>query len=208
MHLLGLERQVYLTGAPQFAEALENTPNNFLYAAIWIEAKTDLSVPDIANWHRNPEFTSTSLRSRCIQHPRSQNAEFELANAALHSQQKAIIGSPRVVDAIKINDEGIDETAQLKQMMPVPAIASQARGVKTENGTDLACTEPSNKLVETRTRYGPARRTAKIVVDYLDIVEPPLARFINEVVLATLTLEMDLHLRLSGLTHIYNRLAA
>jgi hypothetical protein len=93
-------------------------------------------------------------------------------------------------------------------MMPVSPIASQARGVKTENGADLTSAEPSNKLVETGTRYGPARRTAKIVVDYLDIMEPPLARFINEVVLATLALEMDLHLRLSGLTHIHNRLAA
>lgn len=51
-------------------------------------------------------------------------SEFELANAALHSQQKAIIGSPRIIDAIKINDDGIDETAQLKQMMPVSSIAS------------------------------------------------------------------------------------
>src|SRR5215213_10107919 len=120
MHLLGLERQMHLTGAAKFTEALEDPAGDFLHAAIRIEAETDLSMPDIADRHRNPEPTSSGLGPCGIQHPRTQNAELELTDAALHAQQQPIIRATRIIDAIEVDDASVDETAQLEQMMPVP----------------------------------------------------------------------------------------
>ena len=101
MHPLDLERQMHLPGAAQFAEALENPAGDFLDAAIRIEAQADLPMPDIADRHGDPEFPSAGLRSRGVQHPRSQDAKFELADAALHAQQQAIVGTARVIDAVE-----------------------------------------------------------------------------------------------------------
>src|SRR5271166_2768208 len=82
MHLLGLERQMHPAGAAKLAEALENPVGDFLHAAIRIEAETDLSMPDIADRHGDPEFASSGLGPCGIQHPRTENAEFKLTDAA------------------------------------------------------------------------------------------------------------------------------
>ncbi len=185
-----------LSGAAKFSEALENPAGDFLYAVIRIEAETDLPMPDIANRHGNSEFTSSGFGPCSIQHPRSQNAEFKLADAALHAEEQPVIRATGVVHTIKVDDASIDETAQFEQMMPVPAVTGETGGVEAKYGTDLAGTEPGDELVEARARHGSAGRTAQIVVDDLDILKSPAARFIDEVVLATLTFEMDLHLRL------------
>src|SRR5713226_1018623 len=138
MYLLGLERQMHLAGAAQFPKSLEDLAGDFLHSAIRIEAEADLSMPDIADRHGNPEFTASGLGSRGIQHPRSQNAELELTDAALHAQEQAIIRATRVVHAIKVDDAGIDETAQLEQMMPVPSVTGETGGIEAKYRTDLA----------------------------------------------------------------------
>ena len=92
--------------------------------------------------------------------------------------------------------------------MPVPAVASETRCVEAEDGADLAGAKPGNQLLEARARHRAAGGAAEIVVDDLDIAKSVSARFINEVILAALALEMDLHLRLCGLAHIHDRLAA
>jgi len=60
---------VNLPGTAKFAEALKDSAGDFLHAAIWIEAETDLPMPDIADRHGNPEFTPSGLRPCGIQHP-------------------------------------------------------------------------------------------------------------------------------------------
>jgi hypothetical protein len=74
MHPLDLECQMHLPGTPEFAEPLENPADDFLDTAIRIEAQADLPMPDIADRYRDPEFRSAGLRSRGIQHPRSEDA--------------------------------------------------------------------------------------------------------------------------------------
>ena len=61
MHLLGFERQMCLTRTSNFAKSLENAANDLLNATIRIEAETDLPMPDVADWHRDPELTSSRL---------------------------------------------------------------------------------------------------------------------------------------------------
>src|ERR1700733_2880509 len=208
MHLLGLERQMHLPGAAKFAKALEDPAGDLLDAAVRIEAETDLSMPDIADRHGNPEFASTGLGPGGVQHPRTQNAEFKLTDAALHAEKQTIIWATRIVDAIKVDDAGIDEAAEFEQMMPVPAVAGETGGIEAKHGADLASAEPGNEFLEARARHGSAGRTAQVVVDDLDAAKSVPAGFINKVILAALALEIDLHLRLCGLTHIHDRLAA
>jgi hypothetical protein len=79
-------------------------------------------------------------------------------------------------------------------MMPVPAVTGQTGRVKAKHGTDLAGTKSGNELVEARACYGSAGRAAEVIVYDLNILKSPAACFIDEVVLATLALEVELHL--------------
>jgi hypothetical protein len=93
-------------------------------------------------------------------------------------------------------------------MMPVPAVAGETEGIEAKYGADLAGAKAGDELLEPRTRHGSVGRTIQVVVDDFDITKSVAAGFINEIILTALALEMDLHLRLRGLTHIHNRLAA
>ena len=199
---------MHLSGTAKFAEALEDPAGDLLDAAIRIEAETDLPVPDKADRHGNPEFTSAGLGPRSVQHAGAQDTKLEFADAALHSQKQTVIRTTRIVHAIEVDDAGIDEAAQLEQMMPVPAIAGETGGIEAKHGADLAGAKPGNELLEARARHGAAGRTAEVVVDDLDIAKSVAASFVNKVVLAALALEMNLHLGRRGLTHIHDRLAA
>ena len=180
---------MHLPAAAQFAEALKDRAGDFLNAAIRIEAEANLPMPDVADWYGKPELASSGLGPCGVQHSRSQNAKFEFADAALHAQQQPIIRTTGIIDAIEIDDAGIDETAQLQQMMPVPSVTGEAGGIEAKHSADLASAQPGNELLEARARHGSARGAAQIVVDDLNIAKSPPAGFIDEVVLAALALE-------------------
>jgi hypothetical protein len=61
MHLRGLQRQMHLAGTAKLAKALEDVAGDLLNTAIRIEAEANLTVPDIADRHGNPQFAPTSL---------------------------------------------------------------------------------------------------------------------------------------------------
>ena len=135
-------------------------------------------------------------------------AKFEFADAALHAEQQTIIRKTRIINAVEINDAGIYETTQLEQMMPVPTVAGETGGIGAKHSADLAGAEPGDEFLEAGARYGSARGVVEIVVNHRDIKKPPPLGFVDEIVLAALALEMDLHLRLRGLAHIHDCLAA
>src|ERR1700761_5288770 len=139
---------MHLPGTAEFAEAQEDPAGDLLDAAIRIETETNLSMPDKANRYRNPEFTSASLGARGVQHARAQHTKLEFANAALHSQKQTVVRTTWIVDAIEVDDAGINKAAQLKQMMPVPAVASETGCVEAQHGAHLAGATPGDKLLD------------------------------------------------------------
>lgn len=72
---------------------------------------------------------------------RAQDAELELADAALHAEKKSVIGPTGIIDAVEIDDPGLYEPAELEQVMPIPTVPGQARGVETEDGSHVASAE-------------------------------------------------------------------
>ena len=149
MHPLGLERQMHLSGTAEFAEALEDPAGDLLDAAIRIETETNLPMPDKANRYRNPELTSARLGPRGVQHAGAQDTKLEFADAALHSQQQAVVWTAGVVDAIEVDNAGIDKAAQFEQMMPVSAVAGETGCVEAKNGVPAslsATTSPSTTV--------------------------------------------------------------
>jgi hypothetical protein len=83
--------------------------------------------------------------------------------------------------------------------MPIAAIAGEAGRGETQNSADLSGAQPSDELVKARTGHGSACGAAKIVIDHLDVPKSPTPRFIDELILSTLALEIEMNLGLSGL---------
>jgi hypothetical protein len=95
------------------------------------------------------------------------------------SPQQPVVEQPWVVDSIRIHDQRPHQTAQLNQVMPVAAIARQARSFDTEDGAHAAGTHLGNQAGKPRTvnlaRTGPS----KILVNDLDLLEAKLASLVS-----------------------------
>lgn len=91
---------------------------------------------------------------------------------------------------------------------PVAPIAGQARGVKAKHGANLTGTQPGHKPIEAGSGRHAACRSAKVIIDDFDLRKSTTAGLLNQVVLPTLALQIGLYLRLGGLPHIDDGLAA
>jgi hypothetical protein len=195
--LVSRHRQQHLTRAAQLAEASEDQLDHFLEADVRIEAKARFAMPNVAERNRQAQLAPARLRSHGIEHPSPQDAELELADAALHAQEQAIVRATGIVHPVEINHPRFDQPAQFKQMMPVAAISSEPGCVEAQHGADLARTQPGNQAIEARACNCAAGRPAEIVVNDLNIDKAALARDLHEIILPALAFQVghDLGLR-------------
>ena len=128
-----------------------------------------LRVPDVTDRHADPQLAAPRLGSRRIVHPGAQDAEFELADAALHSQQEPVVRAARVINPVEINDAGAHKTAELQQVMPVAPVAG----------------EPEASNTAQRQHPSPSRRSGRqspavlLVRSALDRPQSPFARTVS-----------------------------
>ena len=122
------------------------------------------------------------------------DAELELADAALHAEQQAVIGVAWVVNAIQVDDPCLDQAAQFEQMMPIAAIARQARRFQAQDRTNFSSTQGRHEPLETGAGDRAACAASEIVVDNLDLGEPGPSRHLDQLVLTSLALQVLLNL--------------
>src|SRR5579859_2266109 len=142
MNALGLEGEVNLPSASKQAKSTEDQPRRFLDPGVRIKTQADLPMPDVADGHRNPQLASPGLRTGGVVHAGAQDAEFELADAALHAEEEPVIRPTRIIHPVEIDDPGLHEAAEFEKMVPVPTVPGQTGGVKTEHSSHVAGTEP------------------------------------------------------------------
>jgi hypothetical protein len=114
MQLVCRQGQKNLPRAAQLAEPREDETDRLLEPHVGVEAEAHLAVPDVTDRHADPQLAAPRLGSRRVVHPSPQDAEFELADAALHSQQESVVRAARVINPVEIDDAGTHKTAELQ----------------------------------------------------------------------------------------------
>lgn len=102
-----------------FPSAGEDEPDHLLKTNVGMEAEPGFSIPHRVKRNRDPQIASASVGPSAVQHPRPERAEFELADAALHAEELAIVGSARIVYAVVVDDARFDRPAEFEQVMLV-----------------------------------------------------------------------------------------
>ena len=193
MHAFCSELEVDLPSTPELAEPCKDQTHRLLNSQIGIKAETGLAVPRITEWHTDPQFAPSRFGACCVEHAGSQDAEFELADAAFHAEQQSVIWSARVVNPFQVDHPCLDEPAQLKEVMPIASVTGETRGIEAQHGSDFTCTQPGDEAFETGSSYCPASRPAQIIVDHLDLVEAAAPSQVDQFVLATRALGIKRH---------------
>src|SRR3954469_12157642 len=83
---------------------------------------------------------------------------------SFHTQQQAIVGMPRLVYTILIDDHRADQTTKLDQRVPVAPVARQTRRLDGEHGANAALADRRKQPLKARSA-DTRTRTAKIVID-------------------------------------------
>jgi hypothetical protein len=95
-------------------------------------------VPRVAERHADAQLAPPCLRAGGVQHAGAQDTELELADAAFHAKQKPVIGTAWIIDRLVIYHPRLDQPAEFEEMVPVPAIACEPRGIQAQHRPDLA----------------------------------------------------------------------
>src|ERR671929_463274 len=94
--------------------------------------------PDKADRETTAQFAARGLVADAAEKARPQEVQLGLAHGALQAKQEPIIEEPRVIDAIGIADEGIGETAEIQQTVPIGVVAGEAGELEAEDDADMA----------------------------------------------------------------------
>ena len=105
---------------------------------------------------------------------------------SIQAQQEPIVEDARIVDAIWIDHDGVHQAAEFDEMMPVSAVTGQAGSLNAKHSANLSGADFRNQMLEPRALYLAGPRAAKVLVDYLDLLETKLARMVGQAILPAL----------------------
>src|SRR6185312_6090679 len=81
----------------------------------------------------------------------AQQIQLVLVEAPLEPEQQAVVALPWRIDGLLIDQNGVDHAAHLDELLPIPAVASEARDLAGANRTNLT---------EANLRYHPLKASA------------------------------------------------
>src|SRR5437868_15536502 len=99
--------------------------------------------------------------------------KLSLAHGALEAEQETIIVVSRIIDAFFINDEGVSQSTNLQEMIPVATGASQARDFQAQDGTTMLEPNFSNQGLKPIATNRRGTRVALILINDLDALSGP-----------------------------------
>jgi len=158
-----------LARAAEFEELLEDLMNCLLDPLIWVGLQPLIPGLDVPDRCRDDELSPLCLRVSCLERTLAEKVELVLAEAALQTQQEAVIRQPRVVNGLMVDEEGIDKAAHLDELVPVPVVAGEARYLARSDCPDLAHADGGDHLLKTCTSCRRCRREAEVIVNDLDV---------------------------------------
>ena len=162
------EPQQSLAGAAEFGELGEHQVDRFLHAAVRILLQT-IGGLHIADRRRHDQLAAARLLVAGGKRTLAQQVELILVQAALQSEQQPIIALTRRINRLLIDEQGVDHPAHLDGLLPVMAVAGEARDLPGRHRSNLAEADFRHHAFETGADDGAGRRAAKIVIDDLDL---------------------------------------
>lgn len=109
-----------------------------------------------------------------------------------------------VIDAILIDDQRIDQTAELEERVPISSVAGEPRCLDRNHGAHASLANCSQQLLEAWP-CDPRAGAAEIIIDYLDGAPSESASTIGERILASTALMIVVDLIGRRLAHINER---
>ena len=138
----------HLANGLQFSKLGKYEINRLSYPAIGSLLDPIVIGFHIAHRNRQKELAALRLLFHGFHRALAEDRYFHLAHRALHSQKQSIVGHPRIIDAVLIDDHRADESTEFEERVPITTIARQSGGLDRQNGANPAFTDRGEQLLE------------------------------------------------------------
>ena len=100
-------------------EYLKQHTNRVLNLLVRIQPQASDRIVSEADWRAHKQFATRCFVQNPALQPCSQHMEFGFAHRALQAEQQPIIEMSGIVDSILVENQGIGQSADLEQSMPI-----------------------------------------------------------------------------------------
>ena len=118
-------------------EQIEHQADRGLRLFVGIERDLARRAMHIAHRHGFAELAASRLCSSPLQHSRLQDVKLRLRHRPLQPEQQTIVVSRRIVDAVGIRNQRVEQRTDLQQLMPISARTRQARHLHAQHQPDV-----------------------------------------------------------------------
>jgi hypothetical protein len=123
-----------LAGAAEFGEPLKHHAQGRLDPLVRVLLHPAVGAVDVADGQGEAEVAPAGLGEQALVGALAEPAQFRLTHGALEAQEQAVVQVSGVVGALRVQDDGIGQGAQLQELVPVPVVAGQARDLQAGDG--------------------------------------------------------------------------
>ena len=116
---------MHLTNRLHLIELGEDQHDGFLDAPVGVLFDAVMADPHVTDGNRHEQLATTRLLLQSLERTLTQHRQLHFAHRAFHAEQQAIVGMARIIDAILVDDERPDETAELQERVPVAPVAGE-----------------------------------------------------------------------------------
>ena len=163
-----VEPEERLTGAAEFGHLVEDEPDRLLDPAVRILLQPIAGL-DEADRCGDDQLAPARLLVTRRQRALPQEIELVLIETALEAEEQPVIALARRIDRLPVDEHRVDHAAHLDQLLPITAVAGEARHLPSRNRADLAETDLGHHPFEASPRDATRGRAAEIVVDDRDL---------------------------------------
>ena len=111
----------HLADRAESLEQIEHQTDRRLCLLIGIEHHLAGWAPQITHGHRLAELAPPSFGSATFQHARLEDVQLRFRHRPLQPEQQTVVVVGRIIHAVGIRNQRVEQGADLQQLVPVPA---------------------------------------------------------------------------------------
>jgi hypothetical protein len=130
--------QERLAHTPDLGEFREDELDGVLDPLIGMLFDPPVARLDIAYGEAEDQSPSPRLREQALLRALPNPPQLRLADRALQAEQEPIVQLARIVDALRIHDQRVHQSAQVEELVPIAIVAREPRDLEPEHCARVA----------------------------------------------------------------------
>ncbi|HMF36059.1 MAG TPA: hypothetical protein VKF17_05445 [Isosphaeraceae bacterium] len=149
----------------EFVELVEDQPDDELDLLVGVQGDPVAGQPDVAGGNHGEQLTTAGLVQPPVIEPLLQEVQLGLAHGPFQPHQQPIVVQGRVVDAVLVGQQGVENRAPLQKTIPVRVGPGQSTDLEAKDDSDVIEVHLGQEPLEAQSAVGGSAGFSLIVGD-------------------------------------------